>query len=371
MHYAWQICLKDLRQRFHDRTALIVAVIAPLALTALIGLALGGSSSFQARLAVVDRDRTQLSRGFVDFVQRPPRPPLRGEIVVRQFDSRPAAEAAINAHEAEAAVVLNPGFEKAAQAGNSGSIEILAPSDSHFAVPMIDALVRDFVNRVAVMPHAVRIASVEPRSPGGLLRMVDFYAASMTVLFLTFAVLSGVRALQGELDDRTILRLIASPAEPAAILAGKFGALLVLGLTQMAVMIAATSLLFGTKWGNPFLVAALAVTSVLMAIGLTGFLMSLAKNAEQGTAMAALVIALLSVVGGQFLPPQGLPDVFETLTRLTPNGQAFYGFIDLSAAGSSGSLRTIAQPLLVTGVVGVAGIAFAAFRARSALKGMT
>ena len=371
MHYAWQICWKDLRQRFHDRTALIVAVIAPLALTALIGLSLAGSNSFRARLAMVDLDGTQLSRNFVDFVQRPPRPPLRGEIVVHQFNSRAAAEAAINARDAEAAVVLNPGFAQAAQAGNSGSVEILAPSDSHFAVLMIEALVRDFVNRVAVRPDGVVIASVIPRSPGGLLRIVDFYAASMTVLFLTFAVLSGVRALQGEIDDRTILRLMASPAEPAAILAGKFGALLLLGFTQMAVMIAATSLLFGTRWGNPLLVAALTVTSVLMAIGLTGFLMSLAKNAEQGTAMAALVITLMSVVGGQFLPPQGLPDVFETLTRLTPNGQAFYGFIDLSAAGSSGSLGTIAQPLLVTGIVGVAGIAFAAFRARSALREMT
>ncbi len=74
--------------------------------------------------------------------------------------------------------------------------------------------------------------------------------------------------------------------------------------------------------------------------------------------MAALVIALLSVIGGQFLPPQGLPDVFETLSRLTPNGQAFFGFIDLSAAGGGGGLRTIAQPLLVTGIVGVVGIAF-------------
>lgn len=234
MHYAWQICLKDLRQRFHDRTALIVAVIAPLALTALIGLSLGGSSSFRARLAVVDLDSTQLSRNFVDFVQRPPRPPLRGEIVVHQFNSRAAAEAAINARHAEAAVVLTPGFAQAAQAGNSGSVEILAPSDSHFAVLMIGALVRDFVSRVAVRLSGVMIASVIPRSPGGLLRIVDFYAASMTVLFLTFAVLSGVRALQAEIDDRTILRLMASPAEPAAILAGKFGALLLLGFTQMA-----------------------------------------------------------------------------------------------------------------------------------------
>lgn len=79
----------------------------------------------------------------------------------------------------------------------------------------------------------------------------------MTVLFLTFAVLSGVQAMRAEVDDRTILRLMASPAEPAAILAGKFGALLILGLTQMIVIIAATAVLFGTRWGNPFLVAAL------------------------------------------------------------------------------------------------------------------
>jgi ABC-type multidrug transport system permease subunit len=139
----------------------------------------------------------------------------------------------------------------------------------------------------------------------------------------------------------------------------------------MGTMIAATSILFGTRWGNPLPTAALMFTSVLMAIGLTAFLMSLANNADQGTALAAMVIALLSIVGGQFLPPQGLPDIFETLTRLTPNGQAFFGFIDLSAAGAHGSLLTVAQPLAFTAIVGLSGIAFAGLRARSALQRMT
>ena len=80
------------------------------------------------------------------------------------------------------------------------------------------------------------------------------------------------------------------------------------------------------------------------------------------------MITLLSIVGGQFLPPQGLPDVFETLARLTPNRQAFYGFVDLSAAVSNGSIATIVQPLVFTLVVGLAGIAFATYRARSALQ---
>jgi ABC-2 type transport system permease protein len=369
MGHAWLICMKDLRQRLRDHTALIVAIVAPLALTALIGLSLSGSQGLRMRLGISDLDGSALSRQFVDFVQRPW---LKEIIEVHRIDSRSAAEAAVERHDVDCAVVIDPGFANAAADDKSRSIEILAAGNAQFALQGTRALVQDFLQRVAAKRVDQRpIASVTALSPGGSLRMVDFFAASMTVLFLTFAVLSGVRALQSEVDSRTILRLMASPAEPRAILAGKFGALLIVGLTQMGVMIAATAILFGTKWGNPLPVAALVGTSVLMAIGLTAFLMSLAKNADQGTGMAALVIVLLSVVGGQFLPPQGLPDIFETLARLTPNGQAFYGFIDLSAAGSSGSLATIAQPLLFTGIVGAAGIAFAAFRARSALQRIT
>jgi len=369
MRHAWLICLKDLRQRSRDHTALIVAIVAPLVLTALIGMSLSGSQGIGLRLAIADLDQSALSRQFVDFVQRPW---LIGIIAVRPVASRQAAAAAVERGDVECAVVIDSGFANAADDGKSQMIEILVARKAQFALQGTRALVQDFLQRLAANPSAThRIASVTPLSPGGSLRMIDFFAASMTVLFLTFAILAGVRALQSEVDSRTILRLVASPAEPLAILAGKFGALLLVGLTQMGVMIAATSILFGTHWGNSIPVAALVATSVLMAIGLTAFLMSLAKNAEQGTAVAALVISLLSVIGGQFLPSQGLPDVFETLARLTPNGQAFYGFLDLSAAGSNGSLATIAQPLLFTGIVGVAGIAFAAFRARSALRRIT
>jgi ABC-2 type transport system permease protein len=366
MHHAWLICLKDLRQRMRDRTALIVAVVAPLALTALIGMALGGAQGFRMRLGIADLDGSPVSHELVDFVQRPW---LKGIIEVRPIASRSAAQTAVERREVDCAVVIDRGFANATGDDKSKSIEILAVGNAQFALQATRALVQDFIQRVAAKRvDQPPIASVTPLSPGGALRMIDFFAASMTVLFLTFAVLSGVRALQSEVDSRTILRLMASPTEATAILAGKFAALVLIGLTQMSVMIAATSILFGTKWGNPLPVAAMVATSVLMAIGLTAFLMSLAKNAEQGTAMAALVISLLSIVGGQFLPPQGLPDVFETLARLTPNGQAFYGFVDLSAAGSRGSIATIMQPLLFTGIVGAAGIVFATFRARAALQ---
>jgi hypothetical protein len=85
MHHAWLICLKDLRQRSRDHTALVVAVVAPLALTALVGMSLSGSQGFRMRLGIADLDGSTLSHAFVAFVQRPW---LKGIIEVRQIGSR-------------------------------------------------------------------------------------------------------------------------------------------------------------------------------------------------------------------------------------------------------------------------------------------
>jgi ABC-2 type transport system permease protein len=369
MRHALLICLKDLRQRLRDRTAILTAIGAPLALTALMGFALGGSAggAIRMRLCIADLDRTELSSAFVSFVKRPS---LNGIVQVESVDSIPAAEKMIRDRQAQCAVVMRPGFAQSSASGSPAPAEILVGPDEQFAMQATRALLRDYMNRAAI-PRDHSVPEAIPLSAGGQMRMVDFFAASMTVLFLNFGVLSGVRALQAEVDSRTLVRLIASPTQPYAIVAGKFAALMLIGLVQMGTMIAATSILFGTRWGNALPTTALMFTSVLMAIGLTAFLMSLADNADQGTALAAVVITLLSIVGGQFLPPQGLPDIFETLTRLTPNGQAFFGFIDLSAAGANGSLRTIAQPLAFTAIFGLSGIALAALRARRAFQRMS
>ena|SRR5208282_6666454 len=72
MRHALLVCIKDLRQRMRDRTAILTAIVAPLVVTALMGLALGGSQGGSGmRLCIADLDRSKLSPGFVDFVERP------------------------------------------------------------------------------------------------------------------------------------------------------------------------------------------------------------------------------------------------------------------------------------------------------------
>jgi ABC-2 type transport system permease protein len=365
MRAAWILCCKDLRQRLRDRTALLVGVVMPLLLAGLIGLALGRSESgFVVRLGLLAPQTSPLAASLDAFLRRDWLGPVL-ELV--PLASEAQAEAAVEAEELDAALVVQEG------AGARGLV-VLARARHPLAARMAGGLARAFARGsdradAQVPPGALVAAPALHTRAAPRLRMADHFVASMAVLFLSFAVLAGVRAFQAEQDTRTLPRLAATPASPAAILAGKFGALVALGLCQMTVVIGFSALALGTRWGNPLAVAALVASTVLYAVGFTCFVVTAAGNAERGRTLATVLIFLLAVVGGQFLPPQGLPDVFDTLARLTPNGQAFRGFCDLAAAGGEGSLALVAEPLLVTSGVGLAGIAYGAGRARRALAG--
>jgi ABC-2 type transport system permease protein len=223
------------------------------------------------------------------------------------------------------------------------------------------ALARRFAARGGSEPPST---GLERRRPDGFLRPVDYYGPSLAVMFLFFSVLGGMRAFQAEADSGTLARLAATPVSTGEVLAGKIGGLILLGALQFAVLAAATGGLFGVRWGPLLPVAALAATTVLAAVGVLAFAVSAVGNAPGGWVLGSAVVFVLSLLGGHFLPPEGLPEIFDTLQRCTPNGQALRGFTDLASLGPAASFGLVREPLAVTAAVGVAGIAACALRLR-------
>ena len=318
-------------------------------------------------LGVVSADRPEQADAFAGWIER--QTWLGPGLVITRFDETGVDEISdvamqVEEEELDAAIVFR-----------ADRPELLVTRESVFAARAAEGLIDRFLiesqapQAAPPSPAAsakLEIGSVVPRSPGGNLRMIDYFAASMSVLFLNFGVLSGVRALQQEQETGALARLAAAPIHPLSVLLGKFSGLFLQGAVQMIVMIAATSLLFGTKWGAPLPVAVLVTSTVFMAVGLTSFFMAWGGNAERGSLYATLAIFVLAVVGGQFMPPQGLPEVFDTMQRLTPNGQAARAFIDIAAAGPNASVAFIWEPLLFTAAVGIAGVAHGVRRASDA-----
>ena len=71
LHGAVVIAAKDLRQRFRDRSAIVLGFVAPLLMVALMNAAFSGAGEFHATIGVVDADGGVAGAGILDGPQPP------------------------------------------------------------------------------------------------------------------------------------------------------------------------------------------------------------------------------------------------------------------------------------------------------------
>jgi ABC-2 type transport system permease protein len=379
---------KDLRQRLRDRSALVIAFVAPFVLASIIGLAFGGDDAFKATYAVADADTGPAATGFTDGVLASPG--LRDLVTVRQVDAG-EARALVDRGDADAAFLLPAGFSASVQRGGAATITVLESGENPIAGQVARSLAEAYAAELAATQLAVRTALDTAGQPppaaaearrlgeraaagrlpvrlaegqvgGRTIEAANYFGPSMAIFFLFFTVSFGARSILAERRQGTMRRLLASTASPGGVLAGKALAAFVLGTASVLVMWLATTLVFGADWGDPVAVVALTVSSVLSAIGVTALVITLARTDEQAEGYSSLVVFTLALLGGNFVYLAQLPELLQRVSLLTPNGWALRGFVDLVADG--GGLATVAAPVAVTLGVGLVTGGLALYRAR-------
>ncbi|MCC7076392.1 MAG: ABC transporter permease [Acidimicrobiia bacterium] len=345
MRHASAVFRKDLRQRLRDRTAVLVGLVLPVVLTVLIAAAFSREESFAMRLGITATGDTLSARVVVPGYAEDP-------VELIPFNDRAAASAAVESGHVDAAVVVG---------GPAPAVIV----NGYRPVP---ARVARAIAYLSAEDAARAGSHVQLVSAGGKIRPLDYFAISMTILFLTFLIWGAVRSFQEEKEGRMLARLAATPSRPHEILAGKYGAMFALGLVQVGVLIAVSGLVFGVNWGQPLLVAVLALATVGAALGVASILVTVPVRPERRALIGMVSMFLLAVLGGQFFPPEGLPDVFDRIARFTPNGQALFGFTNLAALGKASTFGTIAEPLAVMSAVACVGILLGVVSARRAFE---
>jgi linearmycin/streptolysin S transport system permease protein len=378
---------KDLRQRLRDRSALVIAFVAPFLLASIIGLALRSDFAFQATYAVADVDRGPVAAGFTGGVLGGPG--LRDLVTVRRVDPD-EARALVDRGEADAAFLLPAGLSASVQQGRPATVTVLESGENPIAGQVARSLAEAYAAELAATRLAVATALdasgraptqaearrlgeraaagrlpvqlVEGRVGDRAIEPANYFGPSMAICFLFFTVSFGARSILSERRQGTLRRLLATAAPPGAVLAGKALAAFALGTSSVLVMWLATTLVFGADWGDPLAVVALTVSSVLSAIGITALVVTLARTDEQAEGYSSLVVFTLALLGGNFVYLAQLPEVLQRVSLLTPNGWALRGFVDLVADG--GGLGTVAAPVAVTLAVGLVTGGLALRRAR-------
>jgi ABC-2 type transport system permease protein len=272
--------------------------------------------------------------------------------------------------------VVPAGFSDAAVAldpASTASVQLLANADDALAAEVAAAIADGFLAQVNASRLSVRTAisagapvdrlgelaaaaaedrlpiEISQRSAGSEpLDPISYYAPSMGMFFVLFAVGFASRSFFTERAQGTLERMAVAPVARRSILAGKALSVLGYAVASMTALALVTGILFGADWGHPLAAAVLIVAVGLAVVALTALVIAVSRTDRQADAVSSVVVFTLAILGGSFIQASELPPLMRTFALATPNGWALRGFVDLgtTTGGAGHDLRLVAGPTL-------------------------
>jgi ABC-2 type transport system permease protein len=375
------IVLRDLRARLRDRSAIVIGVVAPLALTLVMSLISGGVESTTRSLGYVPApsttatDQVLTSSVFPSLV-------ARKVARITTYPDMATAPSALNDGDVEAILHVSAG----ASAGTTqlGAIEVArttsAPVSGAVAGSIANATASQ-MNATATLLAAERVAGNGPdaadpqrlaftrimaqpapitmangTSQSGGLSPKTQIAVGMATFFLFFTVQFGVLGLLQERREGTLARLLAA-VTPRQVLVAKLLVSFVLGVISMTVLLAVARAVLDAQVGSPLGVALLVVCGVGAATATVALVVGLAKTPEQAGVAQSMVALVLGILGGSFFPMARAGDVARIATKCTPHYWFNEGLVRMTGGGSwTASLMPAGMLVLFTVVVGIPGV---------------
>jgi ABC-2 type transport system permease protein len=376
---------KDLLRKARSPLATVVMLLFPVVFSLLIGVTFGakGDKVAPIRIALVDEDQGILAR----LVRSSFTQDQGAERFDVQVTDMKTALRLVENDKVSAVLRVPPGFSDSVLAERPSSLALIKnPAQSIYptiaeqyvkvlaqvggsAVRILGPPVREIreatrrdeapadllVSRIAVainrrlgtigryvLPPAIRLE--EPKPPGAEdkdeaespFRVAVFVLPGMAVFALLMLALVSMSDFQREGAHGTLARQFVAPVPFRAVVLGKVGATWLLSLACILIL----ALLAGV-WARVRVSAAgFAALSIAFAFAATGFaalVQSLSRTERAGSAIGTILVMIMSLVGGSFVPYEALPALAQRIAHFTLNYWGSQGYRDLlfSSAGLS------------------------------------
>ena len=406
------IGIKDLKLIFRDRAALIFMLLAPFLLTIGMGFVTGRFSGGSSGLSdipvvIVNLDNDQLGNALADVFSSEE---LADLMEPSESSDPEAARQLIDDDQAAAAVIIPEGFtrsiipseettfdESVIESG-AVQIEVYVNPSRPTSAGVVKAIVDEFISRVEegrtsgmttilqlvasgliagenaateahtilqnmdeTEPAAITLKSSQEGAEAVEFDILAYMAPGMALLFLMYTVSYGGRSILAERSQGTLPRLLVSPTSAAQVLGGKVLGIFLTGVAQVGILILASSVFFGVKWGDALGVTVLILAAVFGATGWGMLITALARSQAQVGSIGSALMLIFGILGGSFINLDQMPSILRMISKITPNAWGLDGFTTLALGGALPSLVEPITALLIMGAV-LFGIAVILFR---------
>ena len=396
------IGIKDLKLIFRDRAALVFMLLAPFLLTIGMGFVTGRFSGSSGGLSdipvvIVNLDHEQLGNALVDVFSSAD----LADLMEPSVSSDPeAARRSIDEDKAVAAVIIPEGFTRSIipaegtmfEAGyvqpEPVKIEVYANPARPTGAGIVKAIVDEFISRVEEgrtggmtsivglvqaglldtkngeaearklfenvdqsTSTAIVLRNDEEGADAVQFDIMAYMAPGMALLFLMYTVSYGGRSILLERSQGTLPRLLVSPTSSTQVLGGKVIGIFLTGVAQVGILILASALFFGVRWGDPLGVAVLILATVYGASGWGMLITAMARTPAQVGSIGSAIMLIFGILGGSFINLEQMPPFIQALSKITPNAWGLDGFTTLALGGTLADLGVPITALLIMGSV--------------------
>ncbi len=406
------VALKDLLRSTRNMLFWVFGFVVPFLTAGLFYFAFGGVASgsgfelptTRVQLANLDEPVVQfggLSVGqiVVDVLKSDE---LADILLVTPAGDAASARAAVDAQEADVAVIIPADFTSAAlQPGASATVELYQDPTLTLGPGIVKGIINQLVDgfvgsKIAAgvaqdqlgehgftlspaevqslaMQYAewagamgetmqngsnplleVRPAGDEGAASDTRVTVISMIMGGMMVFYVFFTGAASAQAILQEDEVGTLPRLFTTPTTQATILGGKFVATFVTLLVEIVVLVAVSAAVFGINWGEVLPVAVVLLGTVALSGSFGIFITSFLKGTRQGGVVYGGVMTMMGMLGMMDIFTAGAgdpPKLMTTIGLMVPQGWAVRGWQTLLKGGGLSDVVGLTLVMLAMSVL--------------------
>lgn len=360
------IARSNIERFIRNRSFLVLAILAPLGITAALSSTIGPalSGTFRPRITIADGIGDGSLDGLVAGLR------TSGFDDLNVVSSAEEARAMVEDGETDAAIVYSAALGQSITEPFSepGPILIVADADADIATAVAEAIAGqsgrafDSIRVLSVLGAPADDLSgpltvAQQETGSRVLTDGTYFAVGISGYFAFIAATALVATIHRERRQLTLARMLMTPIGRAAPLVGKGLAAGVVAFFSYTTLVIATTLLLDANWGPPLGVIAIGLGLCVAAVGVSLAIAAVTNTEDSAGQIGSVVATAWAIFGGVFLPIP-LTGVLNGLARLSPFKWVMDG-IGLNAG--VGSLTEVLAYAAVASLFGIAGfvVAFA------------
>lgn len=388
----FRIALKDLKIIFKDRKALATMLLMPILIIFILGSALSNMFSNDVAvkkfsIAVVNRDNKFLSQIFIDNVLKKAGRDMFSTSVVDEND----AKSLLSKKKATSVITIPENFTQDIENNQPVKINIESLTDDKIKANIVESYTKGFAQSISLnyagafavvdemkkyglpLPAGVNgysqadmiIADLEKKISTEAFRFseqeqeknksisaIQYYSASMLLMFILFGANMGMMLLIEERETKTLGRIITTGVGKGTLIIGKFLGLLLICLAQSTILILFTRLAYGVFWGGTLAdVAIVTFCSVFAGAAMGMFIASVSKTPKTAQSFSQIFIQLSTILGGGMIPIYVMPKLLQHFSKVTVNFWGTKGFLDLMLGSGMNTVFQYCGILVAMGIV--------------------